>query len=292
MMKKVKVVRKKQKADTTEKSLSVQSYSEYEMLLDWNKNHIIDVLKREANVKEKLAIKIADSVEKKVLKLEIKKISTDFIRSLIDEELMLHGKQKKLVNQKVLGIPTYDLEQSLFQKTQENSNIQTNTPETINMYIAETILKQYALNKVFSKTVSDAHMKGHLHLHDLGLVDRVYSFDGTLNYIKVKNKQTNEELYVNFIYLYNIVDGEEIYNKELDAYEKFPDNWLVEDINGFVDITRVLKHEDERDLLKITLEDNKSIIVTEDHPCVVYKNGKKMLIDAKDLKENDEFYIK
>ena len=292
MIKKIKVTKKKQKADITDKSLSVQSFSEYEMILDWDKNHIIDVLRREAHVKEKLAIKIANAVEEKVLKLEVKKVSTDFIRSLVDEELVLRGKQKKLVQQKVLGIPTYDLEQALFQKTHENSNIQSNTPEAINAYISETILKQYALNKVFSSSVSEAHMKGELHLHDLGLVDRVYSFDGNKNFIKIKRNETEEQIYLNFIDLYNIVDGKEVYNQEIDAYEKFPNDWKIEDKDGFVDLTRVLKHKDKRDLLKITLEDNKFIIVTEDHPCIVYENNKEILKEARELKENELFFIK
>ena len=292
MIKKIKVVRKKNNANTTDKSLSVQSFSNFEMLSNWDKNNIIDALKKEANIKEKLAIKIAKVVEQKVLKLEIKKISTDFIRSLVDEELTLRGKQRKLLKQKLLGVPTYDLEQVLFQRTQENSNIQANTPEAVNMYLSETILKQYALNKVFSNSVSEAHMEGKIHLHDLGLVDRVYSFDGNKNFINIQNKETGEQIYLNFIDLYNIVDGEEVYNKKLDAYEKFPNNWKVEDKDGFIDLTRVLKHKDKRDLLKITLEDDKFIVITEDHPCIVYENDKKILKKARELKENELFFVK
>lgn len=174
MTKRIKVIKKQIKADTTDKSLSVQSFSEYEMVNEWDRNIIIDALKKEAKVKEEIANEIAESVEKKILKLEIEKISTDFIRSLVDEELMLRGERKKFLKQKMLGIPTYDLEQALFSRTYENSNVQANTPEAVNMYIAETIIKQYALNKIFSQEISDAHMSGVIHLHDLGLSDRVY----------------------------------------------------------------------------------------------------------------------
>jgi hypothetical protein len=292
MIKKIKVIKKKNNSDITEKSLSVESFSSFEMLYDWDKSAIVDVLKREAHIKEDLAEEIANAVEKKVFKLETEKITTDFIRSLVDEELVLRGEEKKLLKQKLLGIPTYDLEQALFSRTHENSNVQANTPETINMYISETVLKQYALNKVFSQDVSNSHMRGEIHLHDLGLINRVYSFDGKQNFIKISNKITTEQLYVNFIDLYQIVDGSEVYNQELDAYEKFPKKWKIEDKQGFVDLIRVLKHNDNRELLKIILDDNNFIIVTEDHPCVVYKYGKKILKQARYLVENEEFLIK
>lgn len=183
-MKRIKVIKKHSKADITDKSLSVQTFTEYEMQTEWNRSLIVDALKKEARVEEKMANDIADSVEKKILKLEIEKISTDFIRSLVDEELTLRGETKKLIKQKLLGIPTYDLEQALLAKTQENSNVQANTPETINMYISETVLKQYALNKIFSPEVSEAHLRGQIHLHDLGLCTRVYCGSHSIELLK------------------------------------------------------------------------------------------------------------
>jgi len=184
MTKKIKVIKKHNKADSTDKSLSVQSYSEYEMINEWNKEIIIDALKKEARIKEDEATEIAEIIEKKVLKLESEKISTDFIRSLVDEELMLRGENRKFLKQKLLGIPTYDLEQVVLSRTNENSNVQANTPETVNTYISETILKQYALNKIFSQDVSEAHMKGKIHLHDLGYCTRVYCGSHSVEYIK------------------------------------------------------------------------------------------------------------
>lgn len=183
MTKKIKVISKKSKADVTDKSLNVETFSEYEMINEWSKETIIDALKKEANVKEGLAEEIAESVEKKIFKLDIDSISTDFIRSLVDEELLFRGEKKKLLKQKMLGIPTYDLEQTLFDKTMENSNVQSNSPEAINMFIAESVLKQYALNRVFSHDVSSAHFNGVFHLHDLGYITRVYCSSHSLCYI-------------------------------------------------------------------------------------------------------------
>ena len=46
------------------------------------------------------------------------------------------------------------------------------------------IKKEYALLSVFSQDVSDAHMNGDIHLHDLGFIDRPYCSGQSLEYIK------------------------------------------------------------------------------------------------------------
>ncbi|MBU1121036.1 hypothetical protein KJ660_04120, partial [Candidatus Micrarchaeota archaeon] len=58
------------------------------------------------------------------------------------------------------------------------------SPEAINLAIAENALKQYALREIFSKEVSTAHLKGALHLHDLGYPIRVYCSAHSLEFIK------------------------------------------------------------------------------------------------------------
>ena len=183
-MTKIKVVSRKTKADTTEKSLSVQSFSEYEMITEWDITKIVDTLTLETSIEKNLAIDIANSVEKKLIKMEQDKISTEFIRSLIDEELTLRGMQRQLVKQKQLSIATYDLEQAIISKTLENSNVRTNTPEAVNMFIAETILKQYAFNRVFSKEVTDSHLTGKIHVHDSSFPIRLYCGSHSIESIK------------------------------------------------------------------------------------------------------------
>ena len=94
------------------------------------------------------------------------------------------GYNSKLEKQTTIGMPKYDIEQLIFSKNQENSNISANSPEAINLAIAENTLKQYALQEVFSKDVSDMHLSGAIHLHDLGYPTRVYCSSHSLEYIK------------------------------------------------------------------------------------------------------------
>lgn len=55
----------------------------------------------------------------------------------------------------------------------ENANVPQN-PEATNLTIAEIVKRQYALRYVFSKEVGEAHKRGDIRLHDLGMIERIY----------------------------------------------------------------------------------------------------------------------
>lgn len=171
------------KGDTTDHMLLVSTASN-EAVSTWDKTKIIDALMKEANLSMEDAIKVSESVEKKIFATGIRTISVDLIRELVDNELFVRGFGKKLERQKVLGVPTYNLNKIIIDKSNENSNIVSNNPEMINLSIAETVLKQYALREIFSKDVADAHLKGAIHLHDLGYPVRVYCSSHSLEYLK------------------------------------------------------------------------------------------------------------
>ncbi len=173
----------KSEADTTDFSLMVDPGTKKEVF-PWNKTKIADALKEEADVPHDVARKIANIVEKRVLASGVHRVSTSLIRELVDNELFEMGYTAKLEKQTVIGMPKFDIEQLIYSKNQENSNIATNSPEAINLAIAENTLKQYALQEMFSKDVSDMHLKGAIHLHDLGYPTRVYCSSHSIEYIK------------------------------------------------------------------------------------------------------------
>jgi len=170
-------------ANSTDLSLLVAPTTR-DQVHPWNKRRIVEQLIAEAELSEKTAEEIADAVEDRILASGLKSISTDMIRELVDNELFERGLQKPLKKQKLIGIPKYDLEMLIYSKTKENSNIAANNPEAINLAIAEHILKQFALQEVFSDDVAQAHLSGAIHLHDLGYPTRVYCSSHSLEYIK------------------------------------------------------------------------------------------------------------
>ncbi|MGD1002526.1 MAG: anaerobic ribonucleoside-triphosphate reductase [Candidatus Brocadiia bacterium] len=150
----------------------------------WNKQLIALALEKEADVPAPVAAEIASAVEGRILASGMKRISTSLIRELVDNELFERGLRNSLEKQLSIGMPIFDLEQVIFSKSNENSNIASNNPEAINLTIAENTLKQYALKKIFSKDVAEAHLQGMVHLHDLGYPTRVYCSSHSLEYLK------------------------------------------------------------------------------------------------------------
>ncbi len=174
--------RVKSKSNTTDLALLVTPLSKDE-ILNWDKGRIALALQKESGIAEDVALEVASSVEKRVFNSGMTQISTSLIRELVDNELFERGLEQTLTSQSMIGMPTYDLDQLFFSKSCENSNIASNNPEAVNLSIAETVLKQYLLQKVFSEDVATAHLRGMVHIHDLGY-PRAYCGSHSLEYIK------------------------------------------------------------------------------------------------------------
>ncbi len=184
-LEKLKVVKEIQVKgqDSTELLLLVSGDTKEE-ISGWNRAKITAALIKEAGLEKMDAESIAAEVERKIFASGIDVISVDLIRSLVDNELFVRGFATKLLQQRSIGIPTYDLNQLIHSKSKENSNVVANNPEAVNLAIAETILKKYALQEMFSPEVANAHRKGKIYLHDLGFPVRVYCSAHSLEYIK------------------------------------------------------------------------------------------------------------
>ena len=178
-------VRKSTSKNTSTTDLSLLVYTpQEEVLLPWDKNRITNALMKECQLSPAVANAIATAVETKVFRSGLREITTTLIREMVNNELLLRGYRKKLATQQILGVPVYNLEGIIYSKSKENSNISQNNPEAVNLTIAEQILKQYSLQRVFSPEVAEAHLRGIIHIHDLGYPTRVYCSSHSLEYLK------------------------------------------------------------------------------------------------------------
>ena len=169
--------------DTTDTHLLVEGGAK-STLSGWDRSKIAFALKKEAGLDSDKSRYIAKIVEKKIIDSGLEMLTTGIIREFVDVALLQAGEEKRMKKQQILGVPTYDLEQLIFTKSVENSNIAANNPEAINLAIAEIILKKYALENIFSEEVTEAHLTGRIHLHDLGYPIRTYCSSHSLDYIK------------------------------------------------------------------------------------------------------------
>jgi anaerobic ribonucleoside-triphosphate reductase len=167
--------------ETTDMALFVRTSEE--AMVGWDRQRIVDALMRETYIDPDTAEAISQEVEEIIRKSNINMVTTPLIRELVDAKLIERGLEEARKLHTRLGMPLYDVNQLIMHPNKENANV-PHGPEATNLTLAETIKKEYALLHVFSQEVADAHMRGDIHLHDLGFIDRPYCSGQSLEYIK------------------------------------------------------------------------------------------------------------
>jgi anaerobic ribonucleoside-triphosphate reductase len=167
--------------ETTDMALFVRTSAE--TLSDWNRQRIVEALLRETTIDGDTAERISREVEEIILASKISLVTAPLIRELVDAKLIEYGLEEARKMHTRLGVPLYDVDQLILHPNRENANV-PHGPEATNLTLAERIKKEYALLNVFSQEIGDAHMRGDLHLHDLGFIDRPYCSGQSLEYIK------------------------------------------------------------------------------------------------------------
>ena len=185
------VVKFSKKTNSLDFALMVDSADKLERQ-EYDENKIVEALVKEANCEEKLAKEVAKSVTEKIQKTEIQTVDTSLIRSLVNNELFERGLNKVLKSNSEVNIPFYNITEIIEHANKENGNTAHN-PESINLTLAERILKEYALREILPPDIAEAHLSGEIHIHDLGMIDRFYCSGHSPEYIKkngIKNIPT------------------------------------------------------------------------------------------------------
>ena len=178
------VKKKAGKADITDQMLLVASITN-ETIEPFSRKKLAEALEKEYALTPDLAAMIAKETENNAYELSekygTKSYDTQFLRRIAESHLSMMGIPLK---NSALAMPISTVESLVIGNSKENSNITTNNPEAVNLGIAEYVLKQYNLRKVFSEEVAQAHNNGTVHIHDLGYPQRVYCSSHSVEYIK------------------------------------------------------------------------------------------------------------
>ncbi len=170
--------------DVTDASLLLVESSSNNINLPWDRKRIVKQILDKTDLSVELAINVAKSVENRIIGGDLTIISTTLIRELVNNELMERGYSQQLRDLSLYRVSKDYLENLMFTKSTENSNIVNNNPEAVNLGIAELVLKQWALDTIFSPEVKRAHDTGAVHVHDLGYPTRVYCSSHSIEYVK------------------------------------------------------------------------------------------------------------
>lgn len=163
--------------------LSVFVRTSTDDIVAWDRGKIVSALVKETGLNREIASIIAIEVDKQIRALNVKNMTAPLVRELVDVKLLEYGLEDARRKHTRLGVPVYDVKKIICHKNKENANT-PHSPEATNLTLAENIKKEYALLNVFSLPVADAHMRGDIHLHDLGFIDRPYCSGQSIEYIK------------------------------------------------------------------------------------------------------------
>jgi len=170
--------------DITDLGLLLVSSSANPVVSPWDRRRIVHQLVHRVGLSVEMATSVAKTVENQVIAMGLDTITTSVIRDLVNMELMARGLPAQLRDLSVYGVPRDFVDQLMCAKPVENSNIVNNNPEAVNLGVAELVLKQWALDAIFSPEVRRAHHTGAIHLHDLGYPHRVYCSSHSVEYVK------------------------------------------------------------------------------------------------------------
>ncbi len=170
--------------DITDASLLLVQSATQDVTLPWDRHRIVKQIIEKTKLPTETAIGVAKAVENWIIGAGVSTVNTTLIRELVNNELADRGHRAQLRDLSMYGIPRDFVEKLMYSKSTENSNIVNNNSEAVNLGIAELVLKQWALDTIFSDDVKRAHDTGAVHLHDLGYPHRVYCSSHSIEYVK------------------------------------------------------------------------------------------------------------
>ncbi len=149
-------------------------------LVHWDYTRIVEALVRETGLDEGLANAIAIEVEQQIAMAEVKTLTASLIRELVGAKLIEHGLEEHHRRHMRLGVPLYDAERIIRGPSADGTALD---PDATGHVLAEAVKREFALSEVFSEEAADAHVRGDLHIHDLGAVDRLHAAAQSLEYV-------------------------------------------------------------------------------------------------------------
>lgn len=129
----------------------------------WNRARIAAALMREHKLDSPTATEVAETVEKRVVELNLPRVTTGLIRELVDVELLSRG---LITEPGSVSIPRFDLEQWVF-PGEETDVPPVGDQGELSERASRRVLSQYSLHNILPANSREAHVDGRLHFDAL-----------------------------------------------------------------------------------------------------------------------------
>lgn len=143
----------------------------------WDRERIVSALVNETGLEQTMAEVIAMEVEQQIASARISTLTTSLVRELVSAKLVEHGLDAYREKHRRLGVPLYDAERII---RGTHAEALGHGPAGTDTVLARAAKREFALSEVFPPAVAEAHYAGALHVHHLGVVDRLHGAEMSL----------------------------------------------------------------------------------------------------------------
>lgn len=205
----------------------------------------------------------------------------------------------KLIKEKVKFIKDYMGNKNPADSSEVDANANVSTKNIVTMQ-AEMVKKDIVftnrallhekIEEMYGKKLADEYLK-QLKEHIIYKHDE--SFLGAYTYGSseaIVVHKDNKKILTSFEDLYMMCNQKEhILDKNKGVFAKYPDDLYIEDINGITKITRLVRKNRHRDMVRVKLQYGEDIIVTDNHPMIIDKENINDTVEAIDSLNKNQF---
>lgn len=152
-------------------------------LAHWGRERIVETLVRETGLDAAMAERIACEVETQVQHARLSSVSAPVIRELVGAKLIEYGLDQHHRRHARLGVPLFDVD-SILADPHSEAPADIHDPATTDVLLARRVKREYALTRVFTPEVAEAHQRGDLHIHFIDQMDRIEHLTLSIEYLK------------------------------------------------------------------------------------------------------------
>lgn len=273
-----------EKIDVTDKGMLLQE-NRKKTVNGWDRNRLEKDLE-DLMIDNEMVSAIAKRVERAILKSGLRTVSSDLIVELVNNELTAEGIQTRMNSGRGYFIDKAFVDGLVESKSNENSNIVNNNPESINMAISGYVMKKWAMDNVFSKDVVQNHSFGFIYVHDFADACKVYALSGNTSVIV---RFTGETYVMTLRTLWEKVDVPETPLNDTQV-EKDLTGLIVKIRKGpeWVRVERLVLSKEKKHAKDIITKGGHSLQVTNEHAVPVLRDGKYLLVRADEIAITDK----
>lgn len=184
------------------------------------------------------------------------------------------------------------VEEILEETNRENANI-SNSPSAKMLQIASAASKKYYLTRLIPEEISQAHLRGDIHIHDLDFYGKTLTCVPDFEYTLIRDRQ-GEVRRIKFDFFNSLIDRDAENISHIEGAEVLNlDGIQILGRNGWTKINKVMRRKLRTGecLYRINTRKGLPLHLTGEHKIPVLRNGHEFLVQVKEIVKGDRLLI-